>query len=144
MIFLSQGAAAERGFVLTWRQEWAVNKACYALYRAQWLYKAVAALMRVPALPADFDRLISSGCLIHVTLYRSYYCTRYILLVYSLISLPALSWTVARSNCWDCNCTLHARIMCRVQIYAVGLSACADCPSCSVSACTYYYNLAAT
>ena len=69
VIFLSEGAAAERGFVLMWRQEWAVvNKAYNALYRAQGLYKAVAALMRVPAVPADFDRLISSGRLIHVAL----------------------------------------------------------------------------
>ena len=37
-----------------WRQEWAA------------VNKAVAALMRVPAVSADFDRLISSGRLIHV------------------------------------------------------------------------------
>ena len=50
-----------------------VKKAFNALYRAQGLYKAVAALMRVPAVPADFDRLISSGRLIHVASYMSHY-----------------------------------------------------------------------
>ena len=70
VIFLSEGRAAERGFVLMWRQEWAVvNKAYNALYRAQGLYKAVAALMRVPAVPGDFDRLISSGRLIDVAFF---------------------------------------------------------------------------
>ena len=79
VIFLSEGAAAERGFVLMWRQEWAlVNKAYNALYRAQGLYEVVAALMRVPAVPADFDRLISSGHLIHVAVYRPHYCTSFI------------------------------------------------------------------
>ena len=77
MIFLSEGAAAERGFVLMWRQEWAlVNKAYNALYRAQGLYEVVAALMRVPAVPADFDRLISSGRLIHVALYKPHLRTK--------------------------------------------------------------------
>ena len=65
LMFLSEGEAAERGFVLMWRQEWGVvNKAYNALYRAQGLYNAVAALMKVPAVSADFDRLISSGRLI--------------------------------------------------------------------------------
>ena len=41
-----------------WRQEWAMmNKAYNALYRAHGLYKAVAAVVRVPAVPADFERL---------------------------------------------------------------------------------------
>ena len=58
-----------------WRQEWAVvNKAYISVYRAQEIYRAVAALMRVSAVPADFDRLISSGRLIHVALCRPHYC----------------------------------------------------------------------
>ena len=74
VLFFSEGAAAEGGFVVMWRQEWAVvNKAYNALYRAQGLCKAVAAFMRVPAVPADFDRLISSGRSIHVALYRPHY-----------------------------------------------------------------------
>ena len=72
--YFSEGAAAERGYVRMWRQEMAVVKKAYnALYKAQGLFKAVAALMRVPAVPVDFDRLISSGRLIHVASYRPHY-----------------------------------------------------------------------
>ena len=53
MIFLTEGAAAERDCVLTWRQEWTVNKRYDALRRAQGLCKAVAALIRVSAVLAD-------------------------------------------------------------------------------------------
>lgn len=46
-------------------------------YNAPGLCKATAALMRLPAVPADLDRLISSGRLIHVALYRPHLCNSF-------------------------------------------------------------------
>ena len=51
----SQGAAAERGFVLMWRQELAVNKAYNALPRARGLYRAAHAVSIVSVVSADSD-----------------------------------------------------------------------------------------
>ena len=85
MIFLSEGAAAERGSVRIdvkagMGHEYGVWR---LTSRARWPYKAVVAILGVSLVPADFDRLISGGRLVHaVDLHRPHY---WLVLAYCLL-----------------------------------------------------------